>query len=399
MLSTVSTDPRLMQMLNIPKSEAIVDFLVDKVAAVVARATIAQPYRAAFELKSYHLMYFVHSMIVGADLDMQVILTAIIYLDRVHVDELWAYGDEYICERLIVGALKVAQKWVYDEHYHYTKWTQPSQFSREDIDVMERHFLRLIDFRCSASPGAYLEHYAPLMRYASRLNAFQARTKRTSIFPPRKPAEPRIFLPEPVHEPVCVPEPVPAPAPATCSAANLPDLMYPESPLSSPMSMSDDEFDSSFSSDDESSDASPEAITPPDAARHAQPATVHTPATGTETHAATQGVACQQTNLDQLYLQKARDAEMEARIRFYAADHGTVLYPSGTPQFVPPSPSNMQHHHYEVDPALLASRTHAPAMKQSQDYGRTQPWHQMQAWRSASVSGNTTWGTLGLFVS
>ncbi len=127
MSSTVPTDPRLMQMFRTPISEAVVgmclatlkrpqsnsqfaDYFVDKVTTTVARTTIAQPYKAAFELKTYYLMYFVHNMVVSAGLDMQVVLTAIVYLDRMRVEELWAYGDEYICERLTVGALKLAQK-------------------------------------------------------------------------------------------------------------------------------------------------------------------------------------------------------------------------------------------------------------------------------------------------
>ncbi|TFK85066.1 hypothetical protein K466DRAFT_566850 [Polyporus arcularius HHB13444] len=408
MSSTVPTDPRLMQMFRTPMSEAVVDYFVDKVTTTVARTTIAQPYKAAFELKTYHLMYFVHNMIVSAGLDMQVVLTAIVYLDRMRVEELWAYGDEYICERLTVGALKLAQKWLYDERHHHTKWTHSSHFSRQDVDIMERHFLRMIDYNCWASPGAYLEHHAPLMRYVSRLNTIHARTQRASIFPPRKPEEPRIFLPEPKPELQPVSVSIPEPAQASHSAADLPDLMYPEPSLASPMSMSEDEYDAIFSSDDESSDESPEAITPPDAARHAQPAAAHASAsaTGTDTHAATQAAADQQADVDELYLQEVRDAEMQARIRFYAADHGTVLYPCGTPQFVPPSPSPSNLQHYErrgSDPVLLATRAHVPAVKQGQreggGYGHAQPWHQMQAWRSAGLSGNTTWGTLGLFVS
>ncbi|RPD74583.1 hypothetical protein L226DRAFT_571456 [Lentinus tigrinus ALCF2SS1-7] len=394
-MSSVSTDPRLMQMLNIRMSEAVVDYFVDKLTMAVARATIAQPYKVAFELKTYSLMYFVHSMIASAELNMQVVLTAIVYLDRVRIDELWTYGDEFICERLAVGAFKTAFKWTYDERHHYTKWMAASHFTREDIDVMERHFLRLIDHRCWASPGAYLEHYVPLMQYVSRHNTYYARSKRASIFPPRKPEEPRIILPE--HETEIVLEP----ALKDDSAVILPDLMYPDSdsPLSSPMSMSDDEFDM-FSSDDEyfSSEDSPEVITPPDVARHgdAQPAAARAPApasasasVGTDAHADSEdAAACQQTdaNLGQVLQQKpsVAGAEMEARIRFYAADHGTVIYPSGTPQFVPPSPSNM------------------PVQQSQCHYGLpsgTQPWHQMQAWRSASLSGNTTWGTFGLFIS
>lgn len=92
------------------RAHRFADYFVDKLVSAVARATIAQPYKAAFELKTYQLMYFVHGMFVHAEVDMQVILTAIVYLDRVRIDEFWTYGDEFICERLTVGALKTAFK-------------------------------------------------------------------------------------------------------------------------------------------------------------------------------------------------------------------------------------------------------------------------------------------------
>ena len=311
-------------------------------------------------------------------------------------------------QRLTATPSVRVMQWLYDGRTHHTKWTVPSQFCREDVDVMERHFLKLIGYRCWASPGSYLEHYAPFMQYVSRTNVCHARIQRTSIFPPRKPEESRIILPEPGSEIELALE---FPEPKGECAANLPDLMYPESdsPLSSPMSMSDDEFDAIFSSDDElSSEDSPEAVTPPDAARHpdCQPAPASSQSDSTESDAHAEPAAHHQQphstgsrDSDQPYLLQTvggvADAEMEARTRFYAADHGTVVYSCGSPQYVPPSPSNMHLHHYAPEPKHDQGR----GWGRGRDERATQPGLQMQAWRSSSVSGNTTWGRLGLFAS
>ena len=206
---------------------------------------------------------------------------------------------------------------------------------------------------------------------------------------------------------------VPEPAPAT-SVAALPELMYPD-----------------YSSDGYSSDDSSEIITPPSSGPSSYVSSSRTytgrigttPSRKNRTSPYPYPRPSRRTS-SQNYNSPAyqRMSDFEAKVRYYAADRGTVIRESGSPCYVPYSPSQSWDRRDRYDraptPPSLSSATwdsyllggrHASQSKStsakhayasaSSRRGEEHPWRRYQCWQSTmpGVSANDKWGTFGLF--
>ncbi|KAF9645751.1 hypothetical protein BDM02DRAFT_3100920, partial [Thelephora ganbajun] len=86
-------------------------------------------------------------------IDIPVILVALVYLERVRPqfkisDERWA------CERILIGTLVLATKYVSDYTIKNARWARWSgTFTKEDIGRMERELLDILDWNLSIAEG------------------------------------------------------------------------------------------------------------------------------------------------------------------------------------------------------------------------------------------------------
>ncbi|TBU50544.1 hypothetical protein BD309DRAFT_242059 [Dichomitus squalens] len=392
-------DEKVVEMVSTQVNFGVIDYFIDMLVNTVARAVIASRYKAAMEMKTLLVMQHVCTFITCGALDTRTILTAIVYLSEIRLSA-YDMGDR-VCERLAIGALMLAHKSINEPSYRSEQWLQlvrmvfGQQFTIKDLTRIEREVLSALDWKVMPTNTAILAHYDVFMRYARRDREPSAVPK-TAAVPARTERAERSY-------------PVPEPAPATNPAAAIPDLMYPD-----------------YSSDGYSSDSddSSEIITPPSAGPSAY-ASGHThtgrvgatpsrknrsspypyPRPSRRTSSQNHGSpVCERND----HYRVRRDASLiEAKVRYYAADHGTVLRESGSPRYVPYSPSQPWNRRDRYDPAPTPpppsttwksywpeDRPHAAHRR-----GEEHPWRRYQNWKSTmpGVSANDKWGTFGLF--
>lgn len=96
-------------------------------------------------------------------IDTPVILVALVYLERARPqfkisDKRWA------CERILIGALVLAAKYVSDYTIKNARWARWSgTFSKEDIGRMERELLGILDWNLSLAEGDIMAHHEHLL--------------------------------------------------------------------------------------------------------------------------------------------------------------------------------------------------------------------------------------------
>ncbi|KAI1785343.1 hypothetical protein LXA43DRAFT_1065992 [Ganoderma leucocontextum] len=412
-------DPKVMNMVNIPVNSGVVEFFIDVLVTAVARAVIAPRYKAALQMKTLLLMRCITEYIARGLLDTRTILTAVVYLSDIRLTT-YDMGD-FVCERLAIGALMIAHKANNEPSYPASQWLQLAQvafgpfgqhLTRKGLNKIEREFLSCLNWKVMPTNEALRAHHDVFMRYARReLEAYlaaqvqvQMATARTRPVPERaERSYPR----------------------ATVAAADLPDLMYPDTPSLS---------------DGYTSDSSSGIITPPSSGHTYAASGTHTGRVGParkprsspypyarpprrqsshsstpahERHGHRSGSTTTSTSI-------GMDPALEATIRYYAADHGTVLREcGGSPRYVPYSPSQRwwpRRDRYGPSPTPLPStgtgagippwnlslsskRESTAANHPSYRRADDPSWRRYQNWSSTmpGVAANDKWGTFGLF--
>lgn len=301
-------------------------------------------------------------------------------------------------------------------------------FTPAHLCRIEHEFQQLIDYRAMIAPADFLAHYDAILERHRAHYETQRALLQHALFAPRTgpAAEPRIVVGYEIK-----------------SAANLPDLTYPDSPSSDAFSFDDDNRNAmeedvlvDCSSDASSSDESPVIITPPNSIGAASSTTTVPPISiPTKLEVEEQEPRSKQYPYPTLSYSGgcpdhhhhhpqgqhalSRDAVMEARIRFYAADRGRItLDPSGSPRYVPYSPSQAPSQSQSQHPQpQTQTRVHARSQAAPYPYPtlhQHQHQHQwqyathghaahggaaarMQQWQSTLPCTDTIWGKFGLF--
>ncbi|KAI0363843.1 hypothetical protein BV20DRAFT_957450, partial [Pilatotrama ljubarskyi] len=328
-------NPRVVEMVKTPLSWSVLDYFLDVVTLTVASALIGPTYKVAFGLKNMQTTQIVKTFLEYTRMDTPAVLVAIVYLDRIR-KHLEIDSEDWVCERLAIGALITAFKYINDAPVKAEHWARCScVFSKADICRIEREFLYLLNFEMRVTDADLLAHHEGLMRATRKgADAWRQSARTGSVFAHRERAEYRYPIHPRPHAHAHAEESAP-------TMANLPDLMYPDSP--------------------DSYNSTPPVITPPDAYPSHLPkgasynpylAPPRRPSTPHPNHP------------------PRRDPEMEARVRWYAAD--PYVAPADSPRFEPFSPPTAR---YERPQECRVETTY--------------PWR--------CYDNTAVWGTSGLF--
>ncbi|KAH9950325.1 hypothetical protein B0H21DRAFT_785651 [Amylocystis lapponica] len=160
--------PALMDMLEIDMSRTLIEYVVDNVIETVdyalGRASSSSRGRS-LSRHSEHANFttFVSDVLHKAEIKVPVLLAALVYIDRAkpHIQialEKWA------CERVFLGALIVANKYLNDSTLKNVHWALcTGVFGKRDVGRIEREFLDVLDFELSISEADLLSHHSYIM--------------------------------------------------------------------------------------------------------------------------------------------------------------------------------------------------------------------------------------------
>ncbi|KAH9853960.1 hypothetical protein C2E23DRAFT_902798 [Lenzites betulinus] len=267
--------PRVQQLVRTPISYGVIDYFLNATILAVAHALLGPLERVAFRLKTAQTVRLLTAFIECGGFRMQDVLVALVFLERVrpHLD---IDAEEWVCERLGVGALISAYKYLNDAlpPKSASTWARcTGQFSMADINRIEREFLALLNFDMRVTDADLLLHVDGLAAFEAshqqrasclKTTAFARRERAEYRYPihPRSPSPPPAPAPVPVSAPVyAAPSPMmssPAYSPSSAThwshGTDLPELMYPDS-----------DSPASSASSSASSAASAPVVTPPDA--------------------------------------------------------------------------------------------------------------------------------------
>ncbi|KAL6306520.1 hypothetical protein BKA93DRAFT_748246 [Sparassis latifolia] len=153
----------LMQMHDIPVTRVLIEHVVENVIKTVdfsmGRASTSTRGRSVSR-DSHHGAFttFVADVIHKADVKVPVLLTTLVYIVRArpHIQipvETWA------CERVFLGALIAANKYLNDQVLKNVHWAACSGvFGIRDIGRIEREFLEVLDFELWVSEAELAQH-------------------------------------------------------------------------------------------------------------------------------------------------------------------------------------------------------------------------------------------------
>ncbi|KAI9063476.1 hypothetical protein FKP32DRAFT_1603648 [Trametes sanguinea] len=102
-------DPRVVEMVHAPVCLGVLDYFLDYIVLTVASAMIGPPLKLALGLKTIKTASFIHSFVWATQLATPTLLVALVYIDRLK-SKLSIDCEDWVCERLALGALITAEK-------------------------------------------------------------------------------------------------------------------------------------------------------------------------------------------------------------------------------------------------------------------------------------------------
>ncbi|KAJ7743584.1 hypothetical protein B0H16DRAFT_1693433 [Mycena metata] len=161
--SSVPTSPLLMELLNlkidgnvISKSYYVVHCVSETVDQGLGRISTPSSCNGGFTS-------FVSTVLARSRENLAAVLTSLCYISRVR-SNLCIPRNEYAFERVFLGALIVASKYINDRTLKNAHWAMCTcVFSTYDIGKMEREFLMVLDWELGVSEADLLAHHAGLI--------------------------------------------------------------------------------------------------------------------------------------------------------------------------------------------------------------------------------------------
>lgn len=178
--------PALLELIDIKVSRPVIEYVVDCVVETVdyamgrpssskrGRSLMHRPEHAKFST-------FVTNVITRAEITTPTILAALVYIDRAR-PHLHIALEEWALERVILGAIIVASKYLNDSTLKNVHWALcTGVFGKRDVGRIEREYLDVLNFELGVSEADLLSHYHSLMAVAVPPPHYHPRT---STFPP-----------------------------------------------------------------------------------------------------------------------------------------------------------------------------------------------------------------------
>ncbi|KAI0092508.1 hypothetical protein BDY19DRAFT_488044 [Irpex rosettiformis] len=163
-LASPPASSSLQQLLRLPVSsplfEYVVDRLVDTVSAALDRSWDEGQQRS---LRTPFLLPFVQSVLTKNRVSAATVLVALVYLDRSRKN-LRVSAGFWACERALVGAMILANKYTNDDILSTKAWAISSTiFTSRDVVKAEREFLQVLRYDLSVTEYQLMAHRLPLL--------------------------------------------------------------------------------------------------------------------------------------------------------------------------------------------------------------------------------------------
>ncbi|KAH0827115.1 hypothetical protein J3R83DRAFT_4803 [Lanmaoa asiatica] len=161
----------LLELLDIkltrPVLEYVIDCVIDTVDYAMGRPSSSRRGRG-FSRRSEHATFatFVKDVLTRAEVTIPTILASLVYIDRAK-PHLQIALEEWACERVFLGAVMVASKYLNDSTLKNIHWALcTGVFGKRDVGRIEREFLDVLDFELSVTEDDILSHHDPLSAIA-----------------------------------------------------------------------------------------------------------------------------------------------------------------------------------------------------------------------------------------
>ncbi|KAG9318747.1 hypothetical protein JVU11DRAFT_846 [Chiua virens] len=163
--------PALLELLDIKLSRPVLEYIIDSVIDTVdyaiglpsssrrGRSQSRRPEHASF-------VTFVTDVLARAEVTIPTILVSLVYINRVK-PHLQIALEEWACERVFLGAVMVASKYLNDSTLKNVHWALcTGVFGKRDVGRIEREFLDVLDFELSVTEDDILSHHDTLSAVA-----------------------------------------------------------------------------------------------------------------------------------------------------------------------------------------------------------------------------------------
>ncbi|CCL98768.1 uncharacterized protein FIBRA_00773 [Fibroporia radiculosa] len=174
-------NPATLQLIKVDLSrnfiEYIVDAVVDTVDYALGRPTSSSRGRS-LSRRPEHVKFsnFVADVIHKAEVKLPSLLVTLVYINRAK-PHLQIALEQWACERVFLGALIVANKYLNDSTLKNVHWALcTGVFGKRDIGRIEREFLDVLDFELGVSEADILVHHSAIMSFSHPSHHIRART-------------------------------------------------------------------------------------------------------------------------------------------------------------------------------------------------------------------------------
>ncbi|KAF9063349.1 hypothetical protein BDP27DRAFT_1232246, partial [Rhodocollybia butyracea] len=148
----------------------VVDCVVETIDHAMGRPPRSRDESSSVEPRLAAFTTFVANVLIRADVKTPVILTALAYLAR-GKPHLHAAIEEMALERAFLGALIIASKYLNDCTFKNMHWALCTGiFRTQDIGLIEREFLDVLDWDLRISEDDILAHYVDIYTRLSGLH-------------------------------------------------------------------------------------------------------------------------------------------------------------------------------------------------------------------------------------
>ncbi|EGN95721.1 hypothetical protein SERLA73DRAFT_186905 [Serpula lacrymans var. lacrymans S7.3] len=163
--------PALLELLQVKLSRPVIEYVVDCVVDTVDYA-IGRPSSSSrgrsLSRRPEHTAFttFVSNVLTRAEVPLAVVLVSLVYIDRAK-PHLQIALEEWACERVFLGAVMVASKYLNDSTLKNVHWALcTGVFGKRDVGRIEREFLDVLDFELGVTEDDVLSQHDGLSAVA-----------------------------------------------------------------------------------------------------------------------------------------------------------------------------------------------------------------------------------------
>ncbi|KAF8630444.1 hypothetical protein AX17_005421 [Amanita inopinata Kibby_2008] len=176
--------PALLELVDVKITRPVIDYVVDCVVECVDYAlgrptpSSSTSHGRSYMRRPEHYKFttFVTNVITRAEITTSTLLSSLVYIDRAK-PHLHIALEEWALERVFLGALIVASKYLNDSTLKNVHWALcTGVFGKRDVGRIEREFLDVLDFELGITEDDLLSHHQGLMSIALGLRRTQSDT-------------------------------------------------------------------------------------------------------------------------------------------------------------------------------------------------------------------------------